>query len=56
MTIGPGHSALTKQVALGASSRRDQLEGLLERAGFAVPAEPAAASPPLAAGLRLAGS
>src|SRR5256714_1647341 len=48
---------ITKQVALGASSRRDQLEGLLERAGFAVPAEAAAAAqPPLAAGLRLAGT
>src|SRR5947208_7272258 len=46
---------ITKHVALGASSRRDQLEGLLERAGFAVPAEAAAAPPPLAAGLRLAG-
>jgi twitching motility protein PilT len=46
---------ITKQVALGTSSRRDQLEGLLERAGFAVPAE-AAAAPPLAAGLRLAGT
>ena len=44
-----------KHVALGASSRRDQLEGLLERAGFGVPAETAAA-PPLAAGLRLAGT
>jgi twitching motility protein PilT len=48
---------ITKQVALGTSSRRDQLEGLLERAGFAAPAEPAgAAPPPLAAGLRLAGT
>ena len=47
---------ITKQVALGASSRRDQLEGLLERAGFASPAESAADPPPLAAGLRLAGT
>ncbi|HWQ01414.1 MAG TPA: type IV pilus twitching motility protein PilT [Gaiellaceae bacterium] len=47
---------ITKHVALGTSSRRDQLEGLLERAGFAVPAEPAAAPPPLAAGLRLTGT
>src|SRR5437867_132958 len=47
---------ITKQVALGASSRRDQLEGLLERAGFAVPEKTAEAAPPLAAGLRLAGS
>jgi twitching motility protein PilT len=47
---------ITKHVALGISSRRDQLEGLLERAGFAVPAEPAAAPPPLAAGLRLTGT
>src|SRR5436305_10845033 len=46
---------IAKQVALGASSRRDQLEGLLERAGFAAPAE-SAPQPPLAAGLRLAGS
>src|SRR6059058_3771942 len=47
---------ITKHVALGATSRRDQLEGLLERAGFAAPAEPAAAAPLLAAGLRLAGT
>src|SRR5437870_2359112 len=49
---------ITKDVALGASSRRDQLEGLLERAGFVDPHEAAAApaeQPPLAAGLRLAG-
>jgi twitching motility protein PilT len=47
---------ITKHVAIGVSSRRDQLEGLLERAGFATPAESAAAAPPLAAGLRLAGT
>src|SRR5256885_5467660 len=48
---------ITKQVALSASSRRDQLEGLLERAGFVAPSEAAAAAqPPLAAGLRLAGT
>jgi twitching motility protein PilT len=47
---------ITKHVALGATSRRDQLEGLLERAGFAAPAEAAAAAPPLAGGLRLAGT
>jgi hypothetical protein len=46
---------ITRQVAVSASSRRDQLEGLLERAGFAVPAE-SATQPPLAAGLRLAGA
>jgi twitching motility protein PilT len=46
---------ITKQVALGASSRRDQLEGLLERAGFAAPGESAEAAP-LAAGLRVAGA
>src|SRR5919199_231542 len=42
---------ISKTVALGASSRRDQLEGLLERAGFAVPGERAQA--PLAAGPRV---
>ena len=47
---------ITKQVALGASSRRDQLEGLLERAGFVTRESEEAAPPPLAAGLRLAGS
>jgi hypothetical protein len=46
---------IAKHVAVGASSRRDQLEGLLERAGFASPAE-SAPQPPLAAGLRLAGT
>ena len=49
---------ITKDVAVGASSRRDQLEGLLERAGYvderAQAAEPA--RPPLAAGLRVAGA
>ena len=47
---------ITKEVAVGASSRRDQLEGLLERAGFVDPhAAEAAPPPPLAGGLRLAG-
>jgi len=46
---------IAKHVALGTSSRRDQLEGLLERAGFAAPAE-SSPQPPLAAGLRLAGT
>jgi twitching motility protein PilT len=49
---------ITKDVAMSTSSRRDQLEGLLERAGFVDPHEAAAApaeQPPLAAGLRLAG-
>src|ERR687886_453775 len=45
---------ISKTVALGASSRRDQLEGLLERAGFAVRGE--SAQPPLTAGLRVAGA
>jgi twitching motility protein PilT len=45
-------------IALGASSRPDQLEGLLARAGVAVDPEPTAApkSPPLSAGLRVAGA
>jgi twitching motility protein PilT len=43
-------------VALGASSRPDQLEGLLERAGYSHPTrESAPAAPALATGLRLAG-
>ncbi len=48
---------ITKDVAMSTSSRRDQLEGLLERAGFVDPHEAAAPAeqPPLAAGLRLAG-
>jgi twitching motility protein PilT len=49
---------LTIDVALGASSRPDQLEGLLARAGFAVaPEADAAAEPPpaLSTGLRVAG-
>jgi len=49
---------LTREVALNASSRRDQLEGLLARAGFVDPSasngEPG--PPPLSAGLRLAES
>src|SRR6266516_4095867 len=49
---------ITKQVALSASSRRDQLEGLLERAGFVAPSNSGetAAPAPLAAGLRVAGA
>jgi twitching motility protein PilT len=44
-------------VALGASSRPDQLEGLLERAGYSHPTrESAPAAPALATGLRLAGA
>jgi twitching motility protein PilT len=45
-------------VALGASSRPDQLKGLLARAGVAVEPEeePAAAPPPLSTGLRVAGA
>ncbi|HSL63571.1 MAG TPA: type IV pilus twitching motility protein PilT [Gaiellaceae bacterium] len=52
---------VTYETALGATSRPDQLRGLLERAGFAVPApppEPVAALAPdgaLGGGLRLAG-
>jgi hypothetical protein len=42
---------ITREVALDASSRPDQLEGLLERAGFE--AEPEEA--PLHSGLRVAG-
>jgi twitching motility protein PilT len=41
------------ETALGCTSRPEQLAGLLERAGFATPAEPGA---PRAAGLRVAGS
>ena len=48
---------ITKQVGLSASSRRDQLEGLLERAGFVASGEGGEAAPaPLAAGLRVAGT
>src|SRR5213079_919274 len=49
---------ITKQVALSASIRRDQLEGLLERAGFVAPSDSGetAAPAPLAAGLRVAGA
>jgi twitching motility protein PilT len=50
-------SVITRDVALGASSRRDQLQGLLERAGFVDPTPSAEADPPsLAGGLRLAGT
>jgi twitching motility protein PilT len=49
---------ITMEVALGASSRREQLEGLLERAGFADPnaerQEPE--RPPLQGALRVAGA
>jgi twitching motility protein PilT len=46
------------EIALGASSRPDQLEGLLARAGVEVaPApEPETAPPPLSTGLRVAGA
>jgi twitching motility protein PilT len=49
---------LTRDVALGASSRREQLEGLLERAGFVDPAAQAEAPqvPPLQGALRVAGA
>jgi twitching motility protein PilT len=49
---------ITLEVALGASSRAEQLQGLLARAGVAVaPQAPTdSAPPPLAAGLRVAGS
>jgi twitching motility protein PilT len=47
---------IAMDVALGASSRRDQLHRLLERAGFVTTSAGAGAEqPPLAAGLRLAG-
>ena len=47
---------VTKEEALGASSRRDQLEGLLERMGFVSEDEPRGDSqpPPLQGGLRVA--
>ena len=46
------------EIALGASSRPEQLEGLLARAGVAVAPEPepVAPPPPLSAGLRVAGA
>jgi twitching motility protein PilT len=50
---------ITIEIALGASSRPDQLEGLLARAGVAVQPEPEAAAappPPLSTGLRMAGA
>ncbi|MDQ3823054.1 MAG: type IV pilus twitching motility protein PilT [Actinomycetota bacterium] len=54
---------ITIDVALAASSRPDQLEGLLARAGVAVapsaepaPAAVSAAPPPLSTGLRVAGA
>ncbi|MEX2211350.1 MAG: type IV pilus twitching motility protein PilT [Gaiellaceae bacterium] len=43
--------AVTVETALAATNRADQLRGLLERSGVAVPA-----AEPLAAGLRIAGS
>ena len=52
---------VTYETALAVTSKPDQLTGLLERAGFAIPA-PVAAAPPLeldgalAGGLRVAGS
>jgi Tfp pilus assembly ATPase PilU len=47
---------ITIDVAVGASSRPDQLEGLLARAGVAVAREEAdpTPAPPLSAGLRVA--
>jgi twitching motility protein PilT len=49
---------ITLEVALSASSRPDQLKGLLARAGVAVEPEPQepAAPPPLSTGLRVAGA
>jgi twitching motility protein PilT len=48
---------ITKDVALGASSRSEQLLGLLERAGFEDPyAAPDLSAPPLANTLRVAGA
>jgi twitching motility protein PilT len=48
---------VTLDVARNASSRRDQLEGLLERAGYVDPnAEAGAGSPSLGSGLRVAGA
>src|SRR5919202_207950 len=47
---------VTLDVARGASSRRDQLEGLLERAGYVDPKASADSSPPLGPGLRVAGA
>jgi twitching motility protein PilT len=47
---------ISAETALGASSRREQLEGLLERAGFVDPnAPPADEPPPLQSALRVAG-
>jgi Tfp pilus assembly ATPase PilU len=43
---------ITKEIAMGASSRPAQLEGLLERAGFEDPNAPAEDSAPA---LRIAG-
>jgi twitching motility protein PilT len=51
---------ITVETALGASSRPDQLEGLLHRAGVAIAPAPQSpehrSAPPLATGLRVAGS
>jgi twitching motility protein PilT len=51
---------ITLDTALGATNRAEQLRGLLERAGFstasAAASADASADPPLAGGLRLAGS
>src|SRR5438067_7302042 len=47
---------ISKETALGASSRREQLEGLLERAGFVDPNESRPEEPPpLQSALRVAG-
>jgi twitching motility protein PilT len=47
---------ITLETALGRSSRREQLEGLLERAGFRMAGEDEPEAQPAVAGLRLAGS
>jgi twitching motility protein PilT len=48
---------ISKETALGASSRREQLEGLLERAGFVDPNESRPDEPPpLQSALRVAGA
>ena len=49
-------NVITKETALGRSSRPDQLLGLLERAGFDGDAGESADPAPIAGGLRVAGS
>ena len=46
---------ITMEAALACSSRTDQLEGLLERAGFEGDPEAAPEEAPLHSGLRVAG-